>query len=112
MREQKLGVNINQTLVLKGAESITDSIYQNVFQPFKTDLLKIPGVKNVSASTNVMGEEIYWTNSSRPLAPNSQAVTLYNLGIDYDFIPSYGLKVLAGKKFFERISRQMKRLSY
>ncbi|HYK47268.1 MAG TPA: ABC transporter permease [Parafilimonas sp.] len=99
MRQQKLGVNINQTLVLKGAESITDSIYQNVFQPFKTDLLKIPGVKNVSASTNVMGEEIYWTNSSRQLAPNSQAVTLYNLGIDYDFIPSYGLKILAGRNF-------------
>jgi putative ABC transport system permease protein len=99
MQRQNLGVNINQTLVLKGAESITDSVYQNVYQPFKTDLLKIPGVKNVSASTNVMGEEIYWTNDSRQLAPNSKSVTLYNLGIDYDFIPSYGLKISAGRNF-------------
>ena len=99
MRKQKLGVNINQTLVLKGAESVTDSVYQNVYQPFKNDLLKIPGVKNVSASTNVMGEEIYWTNGSRQLTPNSKFVTLYNLGIDYDFIPSYELKILAGRNF-------------
>jgi len=99
MRQQKLGVNINQTLVLRGAESITDSVYQNVYQPFKTDLLKIPGVKNVSASTSVMGKEIYWTNGSRQLAPDSKSVTLYNLGIDYDFIPSYGLKIIAGRNF-------------
>jgi putative ABC transport system permease protein len=99
MRQQQLGVNINQTLVLKGAGSITDSVYQNVYQPFKTDLLKIPGLENVTASTNVMGEEIYWTNSSRQLAPNSHAMTLYNLGIDYDFIPSFGLKIIAGRNF-------------
>jgi len=99
MRRQSLGVNINQTLVLKGAESVTDSVYQNVYQPFKTDLFKIPGIKNVTASTNIMGEEIYWTNGSRQLTPNSKSVTLYNLGIDYDFIPSYGLKIMAGRNF-------------
>jgi hypothetical protein len=35
MRKQNLGVNINQTLVPSGAESVTDSVYQNVYQPFK-----------------------------------------------------------------------------
>jgi len=99
MRNQSLGVNINQTLVLKGAASVTDSVYQNVYQPFKTDLLKIPGIKNVTASTNVMGEEIYWTNGSHQLTPNAKSVTLYNLGIDYDFIPSYRLKMIAGRNF-------------
>ena len=99
MQQQNLGVNINQTLVLKGAESVTDSAYQNVYQPFKTALLKIPGVKNVSASTNIMGEEIYWTNGSRQFITNSKTVTLYNLGIDYDFIPSYSLKLVAGRNF-------------
>jgi putative ABC transport system permease protein len=99
MRNQSLGVNINQTLVLKGAASVTDSVYQNVYQPFKTDLLKIPGIKNVTASTNVMGEEIYWTNGSHQLTPNAKSVTLYNLGIDHDFIPSYRLKMIAGRNF-------------
>ena len=47
MRKQKLGADINQTLVMDGANSISDSLYQNSFQPFKNDLLKIPDVKSV-----------------------------------------------------------------
>ena len=100
MRKQKLGVNINQTLVLDGAGSLTDSLYQGQFQSFKNDLLNISGIKNVSASSIVMGKEIYWTNSSRRLGTDNQgSVTLYNIGIDYDFIPSFGLEVKAGRNF-------------
>lgn len=100
MRSQKLGVDINQTLVLSGAGSITDSVYQNVFQPFKNDLLSIKGIKNVSAASNMMGKEIYWTNGAYRLGTeNKGAMTLYNMGIDYDFIPSFGLEIKAGRNF-------------
>ena len=100
MRKQKLGVNIKQTLVLDAAASLTDSLYQGQFQSFKNDLLNISGVKNVAASTIIMGKEIYWTNGSRRLgAENQGSVTLYNIGIDYDFIPSFGLEVKAGRNF-------------
>ena len=99
MRKQNLGVNINQTLVLKGAESVTDSVYQNVYQPFKTDLLKIPGVKNVTASTSIMGKEIYWTKWYTELEPITNLLRYIILDIDYDFIPSFGLKILAGRNF-------------
>ena len=43
--QPKLGVNINQTLVVDGAQSLPDSLYQNVFQPFKTALLQRPAYK-------------------------------------------------------------------
>jgi putative ABC transport system permease protein len=100
MRNQKLGANINQTLVLDGAGSVTDSVYQSSFQPFKNDLLKIGAVKKVAASTGIMGREIYWTNGSRRLgADNKGSVTLYNVGIDYDFIPSFALQLKAGRNF-------------
>jgi putative ABC transport system permease protein len=100
MRKQKLGVDINQTLVLNSAGSITDSTYQNTYQPFKNDLLKIAGVKNVSTSSSVMGKEVYWTNGAHRLGTeNKGAVTLYNVGIDYDFIPSFGLELKAGRNF-------------
>jgi putative ABC transport system permease protein len=100
MRKQKLGADINQTLVMDGANSITDSLYQNSFQPFKNDLLKIANVKNVATSSSVMGKEIYWTNGSQRLgADNKGAVTLYNLGVDYDFIPSFGLEIKEGRNF-------------
>ncbi len=100
MRSQKLGVNISQTLVLDGAQSVKDSLYQNVLQPFKTELLKNPGIKGMTSSTSVMGKEIYWTNSWKSLDHKDVgALTLYIMGIDHDFIPQFEMKLLAGRNF-------------
>jgi len=100
MRKQKLGVDINQTLVLNGVQSVADSTYQDVFQPFKAELLKNPGVKGMTVSTNVMGQEIYWTNGFGSLDHKEVGGSaVYRLGIDYDFIPQFGMKLLAGRNF-------------
>lgn len=99
MRSQSLGANIEQTLVLKGAESPADSGYQEIFQPFKNQLMQQAGVQDVTASTSVMGQEIYWTSGIRVNRPGSQGVTHYILGVDHDFVPSFGLKLAAGRNF-------------
>ncbi|HTQ66895.1 MAG TPA: ABC transporter permease [Puia sp.] len=100
MRQQQLGANIDQTLVLEGARSVQDSIYQSIYQPFKNELIQQAGIKNVTASTNVMGQEIYWTSGiSRIGREKKEAVTLYHLGVDYDFIPSFDMKLVAGRNF-------------
>ena len=56
-------------------------------------------VKNVTASSNVMGQEIYWTRGMNRLGEEGQAVTMYIMGIDYDFLSSYELKLVAGRNF-------------
>ncbi|MBX2923406.1 MAG: ABC transporter permease [Chitinophagaceae bacterium] len=100
MRSQPLNVNIKQTVVLEGAGSPKDSVYQQAFQPFKNAVLQLPGVKSVTASTSVMGRENFWANNiPRSGTSNSNPVTLYYLGVDYDFIPSYEIKVVAGRNF-------------
>ena len=101
MRNQQLGVNINQTLVVDGAASQPlDTLYQAAFQPFKTSILQQPGIKSVTASSIVMGQEIYWTRGVRRLdKANAPSFTIYLMAIDYDFIPSYGLKLVAGRNF-------------
>ncbi|HMH23974.1 MAG TPA: ABC transporter permease [Puia sp.] len=100
MRRQQLGANINQTLVIEGAGSLQDSVYKAVFQPFKTGLLQQTGIASVTASTNVMGQEIYWTSGIARLGEGAKsAVTLYHLGVDYDFLPAYELKLAAGRNF-------------
>ena len=109
MRRQQLGVNIDQTLVIRGAQSPVDSTYQNIYQPFRTDLLHQTGVRSVTASTNVMGQEIYWTRNVAPIGRSSKAnVTLYHLGVDYDFVPAYGLKIVAGRNFSRQFGTDRK----
>ena len=109
MRRQQLGVNIDQTLIIRGAQSPVDSAYQNIYQPFRTDLLRQTGIRSVTASTNVMGQEIYWTRNVAPIGRSSKAnVTLYHLGVDYDFVPAYGLKIVAGRNFSRQFGTDRK----
>jgi putative ABC transport system permease protein len=103
MRRQQLGFNIDQTLVVEGAHSMQDSVYNTVFKPFKNTLLQQPGIHTVTASSNVMGQEIYWTQDiSRVGADARSGLTLYHLGIDYDFIPAYAIRLVAGRNFSTR----------
>jgi putative ABC transport system permease protein len=101
MRKQNLGVNINQTLVVDGAQALVDSTaYQGSILPFKTEILKNPGIKGMAISTNVMGQEIYWTNGFHSIDHKELgASTVYRLGVDYDFIPQFEMKLLAGRNF-------------
>ena len=109
MRNQSIGADINQTLVLKGPQTIDDSLYQNIYQPFKTAVLRQPDVKSIATSTSVPGDEIYWTNSWKKYGDQqSTSVTLYNLGVDYDFIPSYKIQLLAGRNFSEQFGTDKK----
>jgi putative ABC transport system permease protein len=100
MRQQQLGANINQTLVIEGPGSMQDSLYKDILQPFKADLLQQSAIKNVTASSNVMGQEITWTQSVRRVGDDSRTpVTLFHLAVDYDFLPSYDMKLAAGRNF-------------
>jgi len=100
MRNQPLGANISQTLVLEGPVSTADSVYQVSYQSFKTDLLQISSVKNMTASSSIMGKEIYFTNDTRLTGMNgNEYYTFYFVYGDYDFIPSFGMTMKAGRSF-------------
>jgi len=100
MRNQNLGFNIEQTLVLQAPQTLADSVYQGVYQPFKNDVMQIQHVKGIAVSSNVMGQEDYWTNGwTKVNDPDKNVLTLYNLGIDYNFVRDYDLKLVAGRNF-------------
>ncbi len=100
MRSQPLGVNIKQTLVIDGPSSLAYHSYENVFQPFKNSVMQLNGVKSMTASTGVMGKENSWANDVWRLDPEyPNPVTLHYLGADQDFIPSYEMKLVAGRNF-------------
>ena len=101
MRSRDLGADINQTLVLKGAHSLSDSAYGNNFNAFKDEVRRVKGVKTITASSYVMGEEIListdWEWMENP--GGTHIVETFMLGIDDDFVPAYGIRIVAGRNF-------------
>ncbi len=99
MRSRDLGADINQTLVLKGAHSMSDSAYGSNFNAFKEDTRRVKGIKTITASSYVMGEEIListdWEWMENP--GETHIVETFMLGIDDDFVPAYGIRVVAGR---------------
>ena len=112
MQNQDLGVNIHETMVLRGAYGdLTDSAFQIAYSGFKGNVLGINGVKSLSASSDIMGEEILWSTVWHKLHGEShQSVTLFHLGVDEDFIGSFGLKMIAGEPFSKTLSKGEKKI--
>lgn len=100
MRNQDLGVNINQTLVIKGPGVVVDSLFRNALEGMKAESLRIPGIKKMTGSTNVPGDEIFWSNGIKRLSANDQSnIIAYLVGMDHDYVDAFGLKVIEGRNF-------------
>lgn len=100
MRNQDLGIDINQTIVLKGPGAIADSLFQRSLEGMKEDALKIPGIKNMTASSNVPGDEIFWANGIfRFTGTENSRISGYIVGMDHDYVPAYNLEIIAGRNF-------------
>jgi len=98
MNKQTLGINIQQTVVLKAPVN-TPGILQKS-QSFKQVLLNIPGVNSVTASGAVPGKEVGEFLADRRFgAPKSEEHTYEMLKVDHDFIKSYNLQLVAGHAF-------------
>lgn len=99
MKNKDLGVDIDQTLVLK-RPGIVDSLYQQDYEAFKTEVLRIPGVKGITASSSIPGEENYWTSGIRRISGGPEGTNIVTTAaIDHEFIQQYAIKVIAGRNF-------------
>ena len=100
MRSQDLGVDINQTLVLKGPGVVVDSLFRQSLEGMKSDGLRVPGVKNITGSSNVPGDEIFWASGIRKLnADENTSISGYIVGMDHDYVDAFALKIIAGRNF-------------
>jgi putative ABC transport system permease protein len=109
MQKQDLGVQIDQTLVLRGP-NVIDSTYSDKLSAFKTEMLKSPGVASMSASTEVPGSKVGWNAGGiRLIGSDPHKSNQYRiLGIDYDFLNVYGLKMRKGRNFSRQFSTDPK----
>ena len=101
MQHQDLGVQISQTLVIKGP-GVLDSTYTNKLNGFKTEALRLPGVKQLAVSTEVPGSKVGWNAGGIRLVTSdpSQSDQYRIIGIDHDFLDAFGLRLLKGRNFY------------
>jgi putative ABC transport system permease protein len=105
MQHQDLGVQVDQTLVIRGP-NVLDSTYDNMLSNFHTEVLRIPGIGQFTASTEVPGNKVGWNAGGIRLvgADETKSRQYRIIGIDYDFLDTYGLKLLKGRNFSRNFS--------
>ncbi|MEQ9305776.1 MAG: FtsX-like permease family protein, partial [Marinoscillum sp.] len=101
MRNIDLGFNLTNTLVIEGPQiQEGDSLYASKLSAFKNSLREQHNITNVTASSNVPGDEIFWTNNIRKQEdPDSQSKTIYIAGVDHEYFPTYDITLLAGRNY-------------
>src|SRR6185295_7916938 len=109
MRKEKLGVSIEQTVILT-SPSIVDSTYTHKYEAFKRDVLQFAEVTSVCASTAVPGSQPGWNAGGvRRLSQREDEANQYRvIMMDGDYIPSYGLEILAGRGFSDELPHEDK----
>jgi len=100
MRKQSLGINIDQTLVVN-PPIVADSTFMKKMTGFKEELLRYSSIKAITASTSIPGDAIGWNAGGIKLVgmDDSHSKQYRVIGVDYDFIKTFGLKMIAGRAF-------------
>ncbi len=101
LKNHDLGFDMEQTMVLRGPSVLqVDSLWNSYVSGFKNSVTRLAAVESFSTSTNVPGNEIFWTNGAKKAeAPDSDYKTMYNVGIDYDYVPNYEIELVVGRNF-------------
>ncbi|GAB3772014.1 ABC transporter permease [Spirosoma horti] len=106
MRSQNLGIDIGQTLVLD--RPMNDSTRINQTKAFKEELLQQSSIKSIAISSSIPGEKVEFNAGSIRLAgtPQETGKQYRVIGIDYDFVKAYGMKVIAGRNFDAKLGEK------
>lgn len=106
MRNVDLGFDMTDTMVVKGPAVFgADSLFATTMKTFKNEMLNHGEIEAISASSNVPGDEIFWTNSIRKNGETpDKAKTIYIVGVDYAYFDTYEIKLLAGRNYNKTFS--------
>lgn len=108
LRDQDLGVNITQTLVIESPNYQSDSVLISKDQLFRDRLNAESSVQAITTSTAVPGRTPAWNAGGiRLITKSEKESNQYRvLGGDDQFLDFYGLEVIAGRKFDRSFSTE------
>lgn len=87
-----------------------DSLREGKNQVFRNKLMQIPSVSALTTSSAIPGEPIGFTYTDlakRSMSDPDRQVHYKVMYIDYDFIPMFGLEILAGRNYAPEYSDEM-----
>jgi putative ABC transport system permease protein len=100
MRKQSLGINIDQTLVVR-PPGVIDSKYVQNISAFKEALNQQTGIKGVAISSSIPGQPVAFNAGGiRLVGADESASKQYRvIEMDHDYMKQYGIKLIAGRYF-------------
>jgi putative ABC transport system permease protein len=103
MRNQDLGVDLAQTVVINGPSVAPDSTFASHFEVFRHRMKQRPEVINVSAATTMPGRQPNWNAGGiRRLSQREDESKQYRVIMtDHEYIKMCGLTVAAGRAFVD-----------
>jgi putative ABC transport system permease protein len=101
MMDQDLGMNVDQTLVVRGPRLTPwDAAFFDNINNFKTELRAFPNIGYTTASMRLPGNRtgrIF--NIVKKSGDSQQYFTTSEIGIDYDYFKTFEMEILAGRGF-------------
>lgn len=104
MGQKELGFNMDQVLVIDPPLLTNwDSSFISRVNSFKDELTRMSQVKRAATSWNVPGGDIGRAFNVRQAdSATTNRFTVRHTAVDYDYMPLYGVKVIAGRNFEPR----------
>jgi putative ABC transport system permease protein len=110
LREQNLGMNIDQTIVLTGKQlNVQDSIFRQTSQTFKNELMKDRSIKSVATSEAVPGRLLELSTTSIQRLGNTgsdRGYLYYFFKVDANYIQAMDMTLVTGRNFEDGLSNQ------
>lgn len=108
MESRDKGLQLDQMLVVAGPGSLQGREAQRRLKTFKDEVLQIPNVEAIATSASIPGREHNWGTDVRKInAPPADIKLGRAVWIDTDFIPTYDIRMIAGKNFDPRVYSDM-----
>jgi len=111
MKNSSLGIDIESTIVVNTQATFgppgSDSVFTRRLITFRDKLNANEKVQGITASHDIPGKEhLTLMPNFRHSQNPDELVTLYFTRMDYEFIPTFGVNLIAGRNFIEGVDNQ------